>query len=94
MRGNNILDNLLLQSNVLLRLQERKLQAKEKEMFDTWNKENNSRLLEAGLCVYCLFVCLSDSVLFVCLSDSVLFVCRNTRLLYLFPSNFHNFPTY
>lgn len=39
----------VFQCNVLLRLQERKLQAKEMEMFDSWNKENNSRLLEASM---------------------------------------------
>ena len=29
-------------------MQEKKLQVKEREMFDQWNSENNCRLLEAG----------------------------------------------
>ncbi|XP_063694973.1 upstream-binding protein 1-like [Bolinopsis microptera] len=43
----NLYCGYMIESNVLLRLQEKKLQAKEREMFDQWNSENNCRLLEA-----------------------------------------------
>ena len=53
---------------MLLRLQEKKLQAKEREMFDQWNSENNCRLLEAGMLgiqfifpIDCLPHCFQDS---------------------------------
>jgi hypothetical protein len=32
-------------------MQEKKLQAKEREMFEQWNSENNCRLLEAGMVI-------------------------------------------